>query len=417
MRFLARTFLLLLIALPVLAVGAVWLCLQDKPLVARGVRLTPQDIDNARRIINEHDPRRAAAGVVRTVSINEPELDLILNYAASRLGGGAARAALRPGAVSLQASVQIPYSPVGPYLNLDALLREGERLPHFDRLRIGALAVPTVIADYGLRLATRWLAATERGELAADIVRGVRIADGSLNISYVWSGALEARARASLLPAAEQARLRVYHDRLVAAVAGAPARVSLAALMPPLFTTAAERGAGGDAVAETRAALVVLAFYANGTSLAAIAPAAGQWSQPARRTVTLAGRDDFPRHFLISAAIAATAGSPLADAVGLHKEVADSRGGSGFSFNDIAADRAGTRLGELAIRSAARALELARAIASGVNESAFMPEVADLPEFMSEAEFKRRFGGVDGPGYREMMATIEARIASRPLLR
>jgi len=37
-------------------------------------------------------------------------------------------------------------------------------------------------------------------------------------------------------------------------------------------------------------------------------------------------------------------GTPLADAVGLWKELADARrGGSGFSFNDIAADRAGTR--------------------------------------------------------------------------
>ena len=46
-----------------------------------------------------------------------------------------------------------------------------------------------------------------------------------------------------------------------------------------------------------------------------------------------------------------------------------------------------------------------------------MPDVADLPEFMPEAEFKRRYGGIDGPGYKDMMAKIEARVASRPLLR
>jgi hypothetical protein len=45
-----------------------------------------------------------------------------------------------------------------------------------------------------------------------------------------------------------------------------------------------------------------------------------------------------------------------------------------------------------------------------------MPDVADLPEFMPEAEFKRRYGGIGGPGYNDMMATIEARVASRPLL-
>jgi len=133
--------------------------------------------------------------------------------------------------------------------------------------------------------------------------------------------------------------------------------------------------------------------------------------------VTLAGRDDFPKHFLISAAIASEAGSPLADAIGVYKEIDDSRGGSGFSFNDIGADRAGTRFGEVASRSPERARKLARALAAGAAESDFMPDVSDLPEFMQEAEFKRRYGGVGGPGYARMMATIEARVASLPLLR
>ena len=46
-------------------------------------------------------------------------------------------------------------------------------------------------------------------------------------------------------------------------------------------------------------------------------------------------RDDFPKHFIISAALAAHAGTPLSDAVGVYKEIADSRGGSGFSFGTL----------------------------------------------------------------------------------
>jgi hypothetical protein len=101
-------------------------------------------------------------------------------------------------------------------------------------------------------------------------------------------------------------------------------------------------------VVENRAAIVVLTFYANGKGLAAIVPAARAWPRPAAHTMTLYGRDDFSKHFLVSAALAANAGGPLADAVGLYKEVDDARVGSGFSFNDIAADRAGTRFGEFA---------------------------------------------------------------------
>ena len=184
--------------------------------------------------------------------------------------------------------------------------------------------------------------------------------------------------------------------------------------MPPLLALARERSAAGDAARENRAALIALTFYANGRSLATLTPAARDWPKPASRTVTLAGRDDFPKHFLISATLAAESGSALADAVGLFKEVDDSRGGSGFSFNDIAADRAGTRFGELAVQSPAR---LQDAMAGGAKEGDFMPDVRDLPEFMPEAEFKRRFGGIGAPAYQKMMSDIEARIAARPLHR
>jgi hypothetical protein len=416
MRFLARTFLLLLFTLPILAIVVVWLCFQDSPSVVRSVRLTPEDIENAKRIVAQHDPHQTHYSGQRTVAISEQELDLMLNYAASHFGRGAARAELQPGSVWLQASAEIPQSPFGRYLNVEAALRETGALPRFDHLQIGRLRVPPAVADYLLGAGLRWVGATDRGELAADILKGVSVADGRLTVTYVWSGEIEERVRAVLVSPEDQARLRAYHDRLVETVAKAPNNISLAALMPPLFQTALERG-GGDVAAENRAAILTLAFYVNGTGLAAIAPAAAQWPQPVRRTVTLSGRDDFPKHFLISAAIAAEAGSPLADAIGLYKEVDDSRGGSGFSFNDIAADRAGTRFGEIASQSPERARKLSQAVAAGVKERDFMPDVAGLPEFLPEAEFKRRYGGIGGRDYNKMMATIEARVASRPLLR
>ena len=417
MRFLARTVLLLLLGLPVFALVAIWLCFEDAPAVVRSARLTPQDIENARRVVDQHDPRNARAGGLRTVTISEQELDLMLNYAAHRFGGGAARTVLRPGSLSIEASAEIPQSPFGRYLNVRAAFRETGGLPRCESLRIGRLPVPATVADFLFREGLRRALETDRGDLAADIVKAASVADARLTVTYLWSRDIEERARAVLLSPADQARLRIYQERLAATAAGALDRISLAALMAPLFRTAVDRGAEGDPIAENRAAIVVLALYANGAGPGAIMPAAVAGPKAAPRTVTLAGRDDLAKHFIISAAIAAAAGSPLADAVGLHKEIDDSRRGSGFSFNDIAADRAGTRFGELAVQSPERARRLARAVGAGIQESSFMPEVADLPEFMPEAEFKRRYGGVGTAKYEEMMAIIEARIASRPLLR
>ena len=51
-----------------------------------------------------------------------------------------------------------------------------------------------------------------------------------------------------------------------------------------------------------------------------------------------------------------------------------------------------------------------------LTERVLMPETSDLPEFMPEPEFKRRFGGVGGPEYVRMMADIESAHRRAPAL-
>ncbi len=417
MRLLVRALLLLLVAMPLLAIVAIAMSLQDQPLVTGVARLTPQDIDRAKRVVRAQDPRRAGPDGLQTVVIGERDLGLALNYLAGRHVHGAARIELRPGAAVLQASIELPRNPVGRYLNIDAALRGGEAVPSVQHLRIGSLPVPAPLARSLLREGLRRLTATERGQLAALALRSASFGDGKMTVTYQWSAEVAALARNALVAPDHRDRLRFYQDELAAVAAQAPGTISLAALMPSLFRLAVERGAAGDPVRENRAAILVLAMYAVGRPIEQIVPVAAAWPRPVQRTVTLAGRTDFPRHFLVSAAIAAEAGSPLADAIGVYKEIEDSRGGSGFSFNDVGANRAGTRFGEVAAASPERARRLAQAVASGVKEADFMPNVSDLPEFLSEAEFKRRFGGVDGEGYAAMMAVIEQRVAALPLLR
>ena len=190
----------------------------------------------------------------------------------------------------------------------------------------------------------------------ADAVKKVGFAADRLDVTYEWRTDPPDRVRTVLLPSAEQVRLRPYQARLAELTRSGDraAPMSFVELVNALFQLAAERGADADAAAENRAALFVLAVYASGKGLAAAVPAAADWPRPTSRKVTLGGRVDFAQHFAISAALAAGAGGPFADAVGVYKEVDDSRRGSGFSFADIAADRAGARFGEAATASAGR---------------------------------------------------------------
>ena len=122
------------------------------------------------------------------------------------------------------------------------------------------------------------------------------------------------------------------------------------------------------------------------------------------------------QHFMTSASVSMAGGNIFSDAVGLLKEIDDSRGGTGFSFNDLCADKAGTRFGERAT-AYSRASEIQTRVARSLVESDIMPRTDDLPEHMSESEFKQRFGGVDSPRYNKMISEIDRRVEQLPLYR
>jgi hypothetical protein len=131
---------------------------------------------------------------------------------------------------------------------------------------------------------------------------------------------------------------------------------------------------------------------------------------------TLARRLDLKRHFLVSAGLFAEGGGPAAFGVGEVKEILDSgEGGTGFSFDDMAANLAGARLAAAFL--AAPKSEWPEMLGLAQEESDVMPDVGDLPRGMSEADFRARFGAVDSPAYAEMLAEIERRIDALPFHR
>ena len=405
------------------AAGAVLLALalQDAPALRAPAALSPEDIGRAVALARAHDPRRALPGVRRVLLAGERDLALLLDHGAQRWLPARMHVALHEQRAEFTASVPWTLPPSGRWLNVRATLRQTPAgLPELAALRVGALPVPPALAGALLPLLPPLLAGgralpVDPAQVLA-MVQEARFAPGQLALAYAWDDRVVRGALGSLLAPDELERLLAYQRALAAATWARPGpEVALAELMPPLFALARQRGGtDADAALENRAALLVLAAYANGRSLQPLLPP-GMAVAPARPLrVLLAGRRDFPLHFLVSAALVTEGSSPLAAAVGLHKELADARGGSGFSFNDMAANLAGMRFGELALREPHR---LQRLVAGGLPESQFMPQVADLPEFLAQPEFERRFGGVGAPAYAAAMADIEQRVAALPLFR
>lgn len=410
------------LALPVL-LALVFLALlaallpAHEPLLRQTDPLAVADVERALQLARSHDPRRAIPGVLRVLRLSQHEATVLINHAAARLHTSRWQLEFGADHAHLRGSLRLPDTPLGGWLNVEAEARQTRGLPQLERIRIGRLSVPLPLAEWVIdRVAARYGVGGFQ-TLATVAVQQVRLSPQRIEIAYAWGPDAPARVLAALLPALEHERLRVHAAELARVASALPPRepLSLSQVLPPMFELARRRSTNGrDAALENRAVLLVLGLVANGVSLATLLPERRDELAALPIQLTLGGRRDFPQHFLVSAALAADSGSPLADLIGLYKELSDARSGSGFSFNDLAANRAGTRLGELAVGDPAR---LQQRLTAAVHDEDFMPDVSDLPEFMTQQEFRRRYGAPGSPAFQRQMSDIEDRLGATPLHR
>jgi hypothetical protein len=128
---------------------------------------------------------------------------------------------------------------------------------------------------------------------------------------------------------------------------------------------------------------------------------------------TLRGRRDLAQHFFVSAHLAAMAGSEVAAASGLAKELSDAGGGSGFSFADMAANRAGILFAGGVINKRF----MLRTVADEFTVPAYMPSVDDLPEGLTAAQLLAQFGPQSDNRFQNELRQIDQRLLQLPTYR
>ena len=418
MRWLIRCLLLAPLALLLLAAAALWLAWEGAPRVPEPAPVEVADLARAHALLQRHHPGTVQRGVMRAAVVSQRDVELLLNQAGRRLGQARVAVSLQAGTAQLQLSAPLLGNAWGlsGWLNVRVWLSSTAQLLQVQALRVGRLPLPAWLAQQALPYIVQAMGLQSPGELAQRIVSRIDFLPQRLVLAYAWPEQIGQTLSTSMLPPREQARLRVYVEALALHLNQWPMvpRMSMAPLLPTVFRLARSRSTDeAQAQQENRSAMLALALVANRGSLGALVPSSKQWLQPRPVQFTLRGRPDFPLHFLISAVVAAEGGGPLADAVGVYKELLDVQGSSGFSFNDLAADRAGTRLGLQLVRSP---IAMQQRLADVVAEAEVLPDVSDLPESLTRAEFSRRFGAVGAPAYLALMADIEARLDRLPLL-
>lgn len=178
---------------------------------------------------------------------------------------------------------------------------------------------------------------------------------------------------------------------------------------------------GGDKLSDiqnNRAAILALGLALGDESLARFV-GLDRESELVRQSAllrlgtTLREREDWTRHFFVSASLAVLEHPLVSDAGGLMKEQLDAlTGGSGFSFCDFAADRAGVRFAGAATNSEKDANAMQGLLMGGFNVNDFFPTVDDLPENLTTEQFRSEYGSVGSQSYRQKIIEIETRLNS-----
>jgi hypothetical protein len=350
-------------------------------------------------------------GTPRRVVVDARQLDALAALAAHGLPGTRADIDLGDGRAGLTLSRRLASR---TWVNIAAVVRpSGPGFPDV-ALRIGSLPLPERTARLGVELVRRWSAREGVTLPPVDAMVGdVRITPrlAAARVALPRSGVrLVRRWFGSGGEAVPLDEVRAVYGRLLALGAANPA---------PDLATHVRRAFSTPAVADNRAVFVALAMYAVDPrarrlveSLGIIPPCL-----PTPPVVRLAGRDDLAKHWALSAALASAVDPQFGRAMGEWKELDDSLpGGSGFSFVDLAADRAGLRAARRAADPATAAAMRERLGRAGDGD--LLPRsVLALPEGLTEAQFAARYRSLDAVAYAAAVRTIDARLAATPLLR
>ena len=432
---LRRTVMILVVlplAVPVVA-GMVLLAVSERePLVRESPTVTSEEKRRLYGLLRRENPNRLAPVETRTVSLASRDIDLLLAWGLPVVfsdGRATARIDLEsPQAATLSLSFRWPGGI--RYLNLVAGARlaidNGQLTLGDPRLRVGRLALPEVSLRWLSPILTALIQTERRARPVLAGVERLDIDPGRITVTY---GRMELPPRllASFIwgersNEAMRLAVRSHVELLLDAARHLPdGDQRFGASVEVAFAWARERSTTNSPVLENRAALLALGVLLGHPRLEGLVGQVverREWPRaaPLART-TLRGRDDWTKHFFVSAALTVLSAQAPSDAIGLFKEELDAGGGSGFSFGDLMADRAGTTFALLATGDNAAARAIQERLIGGFRVDDFFPEAADLPEDIQDVELQSRYGGVGGPLFRSYAAEVERRLWNCPAYR
>lgn len=417
----------MLLALVVSVAAALYLgtqLLSDAPLVSQPPHASPAQVQTARSIAKRTRQALLQSHTATQFPISQQELTALPSLIVRAYPRLYTRFQPRPEGVVITASLQLPERLGGRYLSLRVLLPVTPEL-QLRQLQLGQLTLPDGLLQWLLPRALDLLLGEEQRQL---LLQGLRLVESHPERILLrvhppadpqqQIGQLLERVRGisgNDAPLNHRLIGDYYQQLSDAGAALNPQQwVSLTHFIGPLFRHIGATVAPGEETQHCRAAVMALALYLGSRQFeqltGPVLDEAQRQLKPHGRTL-LRGRVDLRQHFVYSAALQVLGEEGLSYAIGELKELLDAnRGGSGFSFADLAADRAGTLFALTATASDARARQFLDQFEQPLREADLMIPIDRFPEGLSEAEFSAAYRDIGSPHYQALVDRIDRQL-------
>ncbi len=418
MKLLMRILICFVSALLILCVMLVLFGVGNKPELDVGWSPTHDDLLRAKKIL--YEGFKTKPDEIGIIELTEVDLNLAGNYLLNRYSKSAAKLDLKNDELRFAVTMTLPENSLGKYVNISFRLGnvKGKDLPVITKFKAGKLLLPAKLAAFIINTVIQYSSLNEYFILATHPLKAVSIDAEKLSIAYYSDKDTLIQARNFLTRTNDNSTLNIYQQKLAEIVAmhDPEWRLSLAELLQPLFKLAYQRSTIETAVDENRVVISAINDYVNKQEAKKLLSALEAKPVTGKQYAAfMYKRIDLAQHFIGSAALTALVNKQVAQIAGEEKELSDAHTGSGFSFIDLAADKAGIRFGEMATSSPENARKMQKAMANITGYSDFMPDPRNLPEHMDALEFKQRFESVNSPVYLEISKQIDDRISAMPI--
>lgn len=393
----------------------------SSPVIKTQVVSNALHAKRTREIIKELQSIAVKKSGTTQVQIFENELEGMIAVAGRAIPDLRGKASVRKDDLRIAISGKVPKLTWLGWMNVSVSLTSSKKGVKFTSLKVGPYPLPSsLIMPVGGFVLDRMLG-DGLGQVIVQSIGPVTISHKRAVVDVTISHAnrkkiarrLKSQAR-SFAGVGNPKDVRAYYIAIdnAARKKQFPARGSFVPYLKFALDLSLQRSRNGKLKEEKQAALLALAIYCGHKKFEklignTIHGRRGWRTHCAKNT--LAGRGDLRAHFIISAGLKAASDAGFAFAIGEFKELLDSnKGGSGFSFDDLAADRAGIRFAEVVLNADSN--ELSGIVNKLSTEKVLFPSIKGLPAGLSRQQFEKNYGNVDSVAYKKILNEIESRL-------